>query len=55
MAKPVQLLVLAVLGLVVLRAVAPTLVALIRAVVPLVLVVGIVVAMFQLVRYFTRP
>jgi hypothetical protein len=34
---------------------APTLVALIHALVPLALVVGIVAAILQLVRHFTRP
>jgi hypothetical protein len=42
------------LGLAALAYAAPALVALIRALVPLVLVLGIVVAVFQLVRYFTQ-
>jgi tellurite resistance protein TehA-like permease len=52
--KLIQTLLLAIVGLVVLAAVGPTLSRLITALVPLVLVVGIVVAVLQLVRYYTR-
>ena len=55
MNKLPAVLVLAVVGLVVLIETGPTLTALIHALVPLVLVIGVVVAVLQLVRYFTRP
>jgi len=52
--KLVQITLIATVGLVALGYVAPDLVALTRALVPLVLVAGTVVAVFWLVRYFTR-
>ena len=54
MNKLIQASLLGIVGLVVLTAAGPTLSRLISALVPLVLVVGIVVAVLQLVRYFTR-
>lgn len=54
MSKLIQGLLLAIVGLVVLEAAGPTITRLIQALVPLVLVVGIVVAVLQLVRYYTR-
>ena len=54
MSKLIQVLLVGIAGLVVLNATTPTLSRLITALVPLVLVVGIVVAVLQLVRYFTR-
>jgi hypothetical protein len=52
--KLVQALLLVIVGLVVLAAAGPTISRLITALVPLVLVVGIVVAVLQLVRFYTR-
>jgi hypothetical protein len=52
--KLVQTGLLAVVGLAALAQVGPTLTALTHALVPLVLVVGAVVAMLWLVRYFTQ-
>jgi hypothetical protein len=52
--KAVQALALAVVGLVAIAAVGPALARLISALVPLVLVVGVVALAWQLVRYFTR-
>ena len=54
MTKLIQALVAGALGLTALVAATPTLVALIHALVPLVLVVGVVALAWQLVRYFTR-
>jgi hypothetical protein len=54
MNKLVQALLLVIVGLVGIAAVGPTISRLIAALVPLVLVVGIVVAVLQLVRYYTR-
>ncbi len=46
---------LGIVGLAALIAAGPTITRLVQALVPLVLVVGVVVAILQLVRYFTRP
>lgn len=54
MNKLIQVLLAGIAGLVVLAAAGPTLSRLITALVPLVLVVGIVVAILQLVRFYTR-
>lgn len=54
MTRLVQALGLGVLGLVVLAATGPTVVRLASALVPLVLAVGGVVAVWEVVRYFTR-
>jgi hypothetical protein len=50
----VEVVVLGIVGLVVLTAAGPTISRLIAALVPLVLVVGIVVAVLRLVGYYTR-
>ncbi len=55
MSKLAQTALIAAVGLTALAYASPTLVALIHALVPLVLVVGVVVAVLRLVRYFTRP
>jgi hypothetical protein len=55
MSKLVQALLLVIVGLAALITAGPTITRLVRALVPLVLVVGVVVAVLQLVRYFTRP
>ncbi len=55
MSKPVQTAAVTAAGLAALVYAAPALVALIHALIPLVLVVGTVVAVLWLVRYFTRP
>jgi hypothetical protein len=52
--KLVQALALGIVGLVALAAAGPTISRVVGALVPLVLVVGIIVAVLQLVRYFTR-
>jgi hypothetical protein len=52
--KLVQTALIATVGLTALAYAGPTLVALTRALVPLVLLIGVVVAVLQLVRYFTR-
>jgi len=54
MSKLVQAAGLAVFGLIVLSATGPTLVRLTSTLVPLVLVVGAVIAVLEVVRYFTR-
>jgi hypothetical protein len=54
MSKLIQTLLLVIVGLVALAAAGPTISRLITALVPLVLVVGIVVAVLQLVAYYTR-
>jgi len=54
MSKLVQALLLGIVGLVALKAAGPTISRLIAALVPLVLVIGVVIAMLQLVHYFTR-
>lgn len=54
MSKAIEALVLGVVGLVVLVAAGPTVTKLVHALVPLVLVVGAVVAVLQVVRYLTR-
>jgi hypothetical protein len=54
LSKLVQTLVTAAVGLALLAYAGPTLIALIRALVPLVLVVGVMVAVLWLVRYFTQ-
>jgi hypothetical protein len=54
MSKLVQALLLGIVALVALDAAGPTITRLLQALVPLVLVVGIVLAVLQLVRYFTR-
>jgi hypothetical protein len=54
MSRLVRATLLIVAGLVALSVAAPAITALIRALVPLVLVVGIVAAVLQLVRYLTR-
>lgn len=54
MSKLVQTALIAAMGLAALAYAAPALVALFHALVPLVLVVGVVVAVLWLVRYFTR-
>jgi hypothetical protein len=55
MTKLAQTLLLATVGLAALTYAGPTLVSFTRALVPLVLVVGVMVAVLWLVRYFTRP
>ena len=55
MTKLVQAVLLALVGLVVLAAAAPTLSQLAGSLVPLVLVVGIVVAVLRVVWFYTRP
>ena len=55
MSKLVHVLTLGIVALVVLTAAAPTIARLITALVPLVLVVGIVAAVLRLVHYYTRP
>jgi hypothetical protein len=54
MSKLIQALLLGIVGLVVLTTAGPTISRLIVALVPLALVIGVVVAVLQLVRYFTR-
>jgi predicted exporter len=54
MSKLIQALLLGVVGLVILTAAGPTLERLVRALVPVVLVIGIVVAVLKLVGYLTR-
>lgn len=54
MSKLAQTVLITVAGLAALAYATPTLVAFVRALVPLVLVVGAVVAVLQLVRYFTQ-
>lgn len=54
MTKPVQLVVALVVGLVALAAAGPTLARLFHAAVPLVLVVGVVVAVLRVVWWYTR-
>lgn len=54
MSRLTQAILLGIVGLVVLTTAGPTLSRLITALVPLVLVVGIVLAALQLVRYYTR-
>lgn len=54
MNKLIQLTLLGIVGLAALITAGPTITRLVQALVPLVLVVGIVVAILQLVRYFTR-
>jgi uncharacterized protein (DUF697 family) len=55
MSKLVQTIVIVAAGMAALAYAGPTLVALTRALVPLVLVAGVVVAALWLVRYFTQP
>lgn len=52
--KLVQTVIAAAVGLAALAYAGPTLIALVRALVPLVLVVGAVIAVLWLVRYFTQ-
>jgi hypothetical protein len=54
MSKLLHPLLLAIVGLVILAAAGPTITRLVRALVPLVLVVGIVAMAVHLVRYYTR-
>lgn len=54
MNKPVQAALVTAVALAALAYAGPVLIALARALVPLVLVVGAVVAVLQLVRYFTQ-
>jgi hypothetical protein len=54
MNKAAQTGLLVIVGLVALVTAGPTIARLVQALVPLVLVVGMVVAILQLVRYFTR-
>jgi hypothetical protein len=54
MSKAIETLVLGIVALVVLVAAGPTISRLVQAIVPLVLVVGVVVAILQVVRYLTR-
>jgi hypothetical protein len=54
MTRLVQAILLMVVGLMAVGAVAPALARLAGALTPLVLVIGIVAAVLQLVRYFTR-
>jgi hypothetical protein len=52
--KLIQIMLIAIVGLAALITAGPTITRLVQALVPLVLVVGFVVAILQLVRYFTR-
>jgi hypothetical protein len=52
--KFVETVLIVIVGLAALIAAGPTITRLVQALVPLVLVVGVVVAVLQLVRYFTR-
>lgn len=54
MSKPVRTALLLILGLVTLAAAGSTIVRLVQALVPLVLVLGIVATELYLVRYYTR-
>lgn len=54
MNKFVETVLIVIVGLAALIAAGPTITRLVQALVPLVLVVGVVVAVLQLVRYFTR-
>jgi hypothetical protein len=54
MNKAAQTGLLVIVGLVALVTAGPTITRIVQALVPLVLVVGMVVAILQLVRYFTR-
>jgi hypothetical protein len=54
MSNVIQTLLLGILALAAAIAAGPTITRLVQALVPLVLVVGVVVAILQLVRYFTR-